>query len=71
MWLFGVHQPEKYLISDFWKEGERGEEKRFEEEKKLVILVRIYLHWPWYLLKSMFKLNRIAFRDDTRAIRPA
>ena len=62
MWVFGVHQPEKYLISDFWKEGERGEGKRFEEEKKLVIQVRIYLHWPW---PNSFH------RDDTRAIRPA
>ena len=34
MWVFGVHQPEKYLNSDFWKEGEQGEGKRFEEEKK-------------------------------------
>lgn len=57
MWVFGVHQPEKYLISDFWKEGEQGEGKRFEEEKKLVIQVRIYLHWPW---PNSFH------RDDTR-----
>ena len=33
MGIFGVHQPEKYVIPKE-KEGEQGEGKRFEEEKK-------------------------------------
>ena len=33
MGIFGVHQPEKYLISEGKGRGQ-GEGKRFEEEKK-------------------------------------
>jgi len=44
MGIFGIHQPEKYLFSEGKRKGNKEKGRGSKTRKKLVILVRIYLH---------------------------